>query len=413
MVPDGWSYTTLGSLVTHSAFGPRFSSDLYAVNGTIGTIRTTDLSNEGIINYKTIPYADLSETEFESHILKTGDLLITRSGTCGIPCIFEEQDRPIIAGAFLIRFVLKKGVNTAFVHTLLNFPPVQHEISKMASGGVQKNLTGTSLKKLELLIPKLEEQQKIAQIQSTWDKAISTTERLIDNSKQQKRALSQQILKGQKKLFDDCGQVFDGRWREVKLEDVVEINPGKPPKPTNGNVSFIPMDAVSEEAKLLRQEIKSYQDVVKGFTSFVDFDVIVAKITPCFENGKGAYLEDLCNGLGFGSTEFHVLRAKQDTCPKFIYFITQTKQFRVKGELNMQGSAGQKRVTTNYLKLYKLSIPPTKVEQQKIAKVLTNADKEIQLLEKQLADLKQEKKALMQQLLTGKRRVKVDEQPLA
>ncbi len=103
MVPNGWKAITLGDLVTDSAFGPRFSSDLYSENGAIGTIRTTDLCDEGTINYNTIPYANLGIDEFKSHILDSGDLLITRSGTCGIPCIFEKQDKPIIAGAFLIR----------------------------------------------------------------------------------------------------------------------------------------------------------------------------------------------------------------------------------------------------------------------------------------------------------------------
>ena len=286
--------------------------------------------------------------------------------------------------------------------------------SKKTSG--QQNLTIQLCKELPVPVPPRLEQRKIAKVLSTWDKAICITERLIDNSKQQKKALMQQLLTGthtqRKRLLDYSGKPFEGKWEEFHLEEVCSVNPKKSAKPSDGLVSFVPMDAVSEDTKLLRHEVKQYDEVSKGFTSFVNQDCLVAKITPCFENGKGAYVDNLRNGIGFGSTEFHVLRAREGNCTKFIYYITQTREFRVKGEMNMQGSAGQRRVTTDYLKLFKVNIPPTLVEQQKIASVLTNADQEIELLEQQHADLKQEKKALMQQLLTGKRRVKVEQTDL-
>ncbi len=281
-------------------------------------------------------------------------------------------------------------------------------------GAGRFKLNKATLEKLPMLVPPLSEQRKIAKIVSTWDKAITTTEKLIETSKQQKKALMQQLLTGKKRLINpETGKVFEGEWEEVHIGDICEVNPKKFPEPHNGLVSFIPMDAVSEDAKLLRTEVRKYTDVSKGFTSFKDTDTLIAKITPCFENGKGAKVTGLENGVGFGSTEFHVLRSKKGTCPNFVYFITNTSAFRVRGEMNMQGSAGQKRVTTDYLKLYKVSIPKELSEQQKIASVLTAADKDIEVLEAKLAHFKQEKKALMQQLLAGKRRVKIDEADVA
>ncbi|ELA9710644.1 restriction endonuclease subunit S [Vibrio parahaemolyticus] len=288
------------------------------------------------------------------------------------------------------------------------------ELASPGGAGRNKTLGQKEFDRLELVLPPVPEQRKIAQILSTWDKAISTTEKLIDTSKQQKKALMQQLLTGKKRLVDpETGKAFEGEWEEVKLGDVCIVNPKKASEPENGLVSFIPMDAVSEDAKLLRKELKQYSEVFKGFTAFIDGDVLVAKITPCFENGKGAQVFGLENGVGFGSTEFHVLRAKKNISSEFIYFLTNTSGFRIRGELNMQGSAGQKRVTTDYLKLYKMTIPKELSEQQKIASVLTAADKEIELLETKLAHFKQEKKALMQQLLTGKRRVRVAETEVA
>ena len=192
-------------------------------------------------------------------------------------------------------------------------------------------------------------------------------------------------------------------WYLKSLCEIAEINPRKPDRPNDGLVSFIPMDAVSESATVLHLEDRCYEDVEKGFTSFKDRDVLVAKITPCFENGKGAIVEGLTNGIGFGSTEFHVLRATPDASPSFIYYVTNTEQFRIKGEANMQGSAGQKRVTTDYLKILKILVPPIS-EQRKIAQILSTWDKAIATTERLLANKQQQKKALMQRLLTGKQR---------
>ncbi|WP_418139466.1 restriction endonuclease subunit S [Oceanimonas smirnovii] len=193
-------------------------------------------------------------------------------------------------------------------------------------------------------------------------------------------------------------------WKLEKLGDIAVINPSRSEKPLDGKVSFIPMDAVSESAKILRLDARDYSEVSKGFTSFKNDDVIVAKITPCFENGKGAYLEGLRNGVGFGSTEFHVIRAGYKADARFLFYLTRTSEFRVRGERNMQGSAGQKRVTTDYIKLYKVLTPPLP-EQKKIAQILSTWDNAISATERLLENSQQRKKALMQQLLTGKKRL--------
>ncbi len=193
-------------------------------------------------------------------------------------------------------------------------------------------------------------------------------------------------------------------WDFYKLEDIADINPSKSPRPENGLASFIPMESVSESAKMLNHQVKPYDEIEKGFTSFKNSDVLVAKITPCFENGKGALVENLENGIGFGSTEFHVLRANGKSISKYLYYLTNSHEFRIRGEMNMQGSAGQKRVTTDYLKSYKVNLPPIE-EQKKIATILSTWDKAIEAVEKLVANSQQQKKALMQQLLTGQKRL--------
>lgn len=193
-------------------------------------------------------------------------------------------------------------------------------------------------------------------------------------------------------------------WEVKKLGELCSLNPKKPSKPDDGVVSFIAMPQLSESGKVISTKKKPYDEVSKGFTSFVNKDVLVAKITPCFENGKGALVDNLENGIGFGSTEFHVLRAKKGTHPEFIYYLTRTKELRVKGEMNMQGSAGHRRVTADYFNAYKVVTPPYS-EQRKIAQILSTWDKAIATTEKLIEASKQQKKSLMQQLLTGKKRL--------
>ena len=193
-------------------------------------------------------------------------------------------------------------------------------------------------------------------------------------------------------------------WTLTSLGKLCDINPKKVKKPENGKVSFIAMNQLSEEGQLISHLPREYEEVSKGFTSFKDGDVLVAKITPCFENGKGALVHGLTNGVGFGSTEFHVLRAKENTSPEFIYYLTRTKELRVRGENNMQGSAGHRRVTPDYFNAYKVLTPPLP-EQRKIAKILSTWDKAISATERLIDNNKQQKKALMQQLLTGKKRL--------
>jgi len=140
-------------------------------------------------------------------------------------------------------------------------------------------------------------------------------------------------------------------------------------------------------------------------TYFENNDVLVAKITPCFENGKGTLVSDLEYGFGFGTTEFHVLRSHNNLHAKYLFYLTKTHLFRVTGEAFMEGTAGQKRVSADFVKDFLMVIPP-KQEQQKIVEYLDKAtskiDKTIQKIEKKIALLEKYKKSLIHHVVTGK-----------
>lgn len=188
----------------------------------------------------------------------------------------------------------------------------------------------------------------------------------------------------------------------MRGEKVIEINPGSSSETSDdADVSFLGMADVSEDGKVLTSHKRKFSEVSSGFTYFENNDVLVAKITPCFENGKGALVSNLVNGRGFGSTEFHVLRAKPQIDPAFLYLITRSHGFRANGEKHMVGSAGQKRVPTEYINSYGLLLPQ-KPEQIKITRVIRSWDSAIQSIEDTLAAKRERKIGLMQQLLTGK-----------
>ncbi len=195
--------------------------------------------------------------------------------------------------------------------------------------------------------------------------------------------------------------VENAGWLQVKLADVAEINPGRTkPEDDTTDVTFLSMGDVSETGAVIRRQQRSYLEVAKGFTSFAEGDVLVAKITPCFENGKGAQATNLLNGIGFGSTEFHVIRANPDrVSARFLYWHTRSDAFRFEGEQRMVGSAGQKRVPTEFLKQYQLALPPLP-EQQKIAAILTTVDDKLDLIARQISATQTLKQGLMQTLFT-------------
>ena len=192
-------------------------------------------------------------------------------------------------------------------------------------------------------------------------------------------------------------------WKSSHFDEVSVVNP-KRPKKLPECVSFVAMADVSEYGVIQSRTVKQVKDGINGFTPFMENDILVAKITPCFENYKGALAVGLVNGIGFGSTEFHVIRPS-GIDRDFIYYHTRTHRFRVSGISNMVGSAGQKRVPVAFIQKYIIPLPPLP-EQKKIAEILSTWDEGIEQTLALIAAAKRRKQALMQELLTGKKRLK-------
>ena len=184
------------------------------------------------------------------------------------------------------------------------------------------------------------------------------------------------------------GNPFEINSEVVPLSSLCSINPSKPKGLDDSlSVSFIPMDRISEDGEYAEFETKPLKDVKKGFTYCAEDDVLFAKITPCMENGKGAILKGLSNGIGFGSTEFHVLRPILGISnSEWLYFLTKLNGFRIDAAKNMTGTGGQKRVPSSYLLNFKVLKPQLEV-QREFAKIVHQADKSKSVIQKALVYL--------------------------
>ena len=262
----------------------------------------------------------------------------------------------------------KTKVSPEFIFWLLRGK--KDELNDKGTGSTFKAIGRTVLE--EILIPDIEIEKQIESA-AILEKIYS-----VMQAKHQEISKLDNLVKARfVEMFGLPGTDKFG-WGMVSLGSVCDINPKK----SHDNrlcsgleVSFVPMPAVTESGKIDATAIKQFDEVKTGFTYFAENDVLFAKITPCMENGKGAVAKGLHNGIGFGSTEFHVIRPILDkTNPYWIYTLMAFPQFRVDAANNMTGSAGQRRVPASFLEDYCVAVPPIDL-QNRFATFVEQVDK--------------------------------------
>ena len=261
----------------------------------------------------------------------------------------------------------------------LYYAIINMALGKYFSGATIPHIYFKDYQKEIFKLPDLETQKKIADNLKNID--------LIIAKKNKQIGLFNELVKSRFiEMFGSLGSDKFG-WGLMKLGNCCEINPSK----INDNrlkenlyVSFIPMSCVTDDGKITEMETKTYDEVKSGFTYFKEGDVLFAKITPCMENGKGAIAIGLYNKVGFGSTEFHVLRPIKEKCNSYwLYMVTMFSEFRLIAESNMTGSAGQKRVPVSFLENFKISVPPIEL-QNEFADFFKQTDKSKFVIQKSL-----------------------------
>ena len=351
---------------------------------------------------------DISGNQYQLYTLvKDGDFVYNKGNSLKFPegCVYILQGwGQVAAPNVFICFRLKDGYSNGFFQNCfeanLHGKQLKRHITSGARSNGLLNISKDAFFGVEIPTPTLQEQQKIADCLSSLDELIAAQARKVDALKTHKKGLMQQLFpregEAQPRLrFPEFREA--GEWEVGLLGQFAQVNPRRETRADDVNVTFVPMSAVSEDGHLVSPQIREYGSVKKGFTAFRNKDVIVAKITPCFENGKAALVTGLMDGIGFGSTEFHVVRASNACLPEFLFAQIYSDQFRRLGKSSMTGSGGQQRVPTAFVENYLVSIPSL-AEQQRIADCLTSLDSLITAATQELETLKTHKKGLMQQL---------------
>lgn len=197
-------------------------------------------------------------------------------------------------------------------------------------------------------------------------------------------------------------------WEVKRSRFVLRVNPSSSVLRTLDEceeVSFVPMDSVGVEGGINLEQSRVIGDVSTGYTEFQNNDVVVAKITPCFENGKAALAENLLNGAAYGTTELHVLRAQESIDRRFLFLVVISDIFRKNGESEMYGAGGQKRVPPEFIKDFLIPLPPLP-EQRAIAAYLDEEtaiiDALVAKVETAIERLREYRSALITAAVTGK-----------
>ncbi|MCX0434565.1 restriction endonuclease subunit S [Aeromonas veronii] len=425
MVPECWKVVEIGQCLSllKSGLSRQLSNDDIG----IPVIRSGNMSDQDV-DFSDLKFWYIDDPQganTQSYILDDGDLLINfinSPSQIGKSCLFKNKiGRPCIYTTNILRAKAKIDGQYLFYTTKTKqYNDYIQSITKPAVN--QASFTTADFKKYKFPLPPHNEQRKIAQILFTWDKSIATTEQLLANSQQQKKALMQQLLTGKKRLLDNNRiksrvsktpyATLPSDWGEISMEEVSSfITKGATPT-TYGfdwqdtGIPFLRSECVGEDGfkesglAFICDEAHEAMKRSKVFTG----DLL---ITITGNVGRVCKLpEHICEA----NINQHIAKITlnpQQVNTDFIYHCLRDIKYRNYFE---RITTGQAYPQISLVQVRDVWIPlPSREEQQKIANVLSIADQQITTLQQKLAALKQEKQALMQQLLTGKRRVKVEE----
>lgn len=400
MVPKGWSHTTFDKHID-CLTGFAFKSESYSSEESDIRLLRGDNIEPGNIrwrNAKLWPNGELGS--LDRYHLREGDFVVAldRTWISGGLKVAEvrRHDLPCLLVQRVARVRAKATLEQGLLRQYFSGHRFEQYVKAVQTATAVPHISPNDIKNFPVALPPLLEQKKIAEILTTWDKAITTTEHLLANSQQQKKALMQQLLTGKKRLLDKNGVRFSGEWRRHNLSDVAMIVMGSSPKSEayNDRRKGLPLLQGNADIKDRRSCPRVYTTEITKECS--PGDILLSVRAPVGSVALSQHAA--CIGRGIAS-----IKAKIGECQEFLY--QYFLWFEPRWSALSQGSTFES-INSNEIKSLAFKAPGL-VEQQKIAEVLSIADQEITALQKKLDLLRQEKKALMQQLLTGKCRVLV------
>ena len=414
-IPEHWGFKRLKNVASHNdeALDERTDPDL--------EIEYVDISSVSLVN-------GIEKTElmhFEKapsrarRKVKDGDIIVStvRTYLKAIAPICNPSENMIVSTGFAV-LRPKENLFSGYAGYLLQSNGFVGDVVANSVGVSYPAINASDLVRISVVEPPIEEQQVIARFldfkTAQIDALIEKKKTLIDKLSEKRTALSSQsVTKG----LDPTVAMKDSQvpwlgdipahWMPKRLRFCMKTNPSKGEIRLNDEelVSFIPMEAVGEFGGLNLDAEKELGEIGGGYTYFADNDVVVAKITPCFENGKGAIARGLKNGKAFGTTELHVMRSDNTLLPDYLFHLTMSHPFRCIGESEMYGAGGQKRVPETFLKDFRIGLPPV-TEQQDIIDYINKVNQKLDLQMSKAKDvisrLTEYRSALITNAVTGK-----------
>jgi type I restriction enzyme S subunit len=366
--------------------------------------------------------ATATDEQIRKLSLVKGDVVLTKDSESpwdiAVPTYIAEDIPSLVCGYHLAKLAPNVSLMRGdFLFWALKSFPVSVHFSLAASGITRYGLSIANISDGNTPVPSLTEQQDIASYldreTARIDMLIAEKGRLIETLREYRQATISEVvtqgldLAAPKKHSGVpwLGEV-PAHWEVQRLRFRCKLNPGVRAGLKDSDVaSFLPMEAVDEDGSLNLEATRPVGEVSSGYTYFEDGDVTIAKITPCFENGKGAVMRGLQGGIGFGTTELIVVRPNNTVHPEWLYYLTKSESFHKRGEAMMYGAGGQKRVPESYVKDLPVAWPPIE-EQVAIADYLAcetiRIDKLIEHVQDEIKLLQELRAATITDAVTGK-----------
>ncbi|GAA5187132.1 restriction endonuclease subunit S [Ferrimonas gelatinilytica] len=406
MVPNGWSKKKLGQILPQPyKNGIYKSADLYGSGTEI--LRINDFNNEGEVTSGQLSLVQLSESEVRGYVLNKGDVVVNRVNSLthlGKSVLWSDDSSPVYESNMMRIQVEGADITPEFLARVLQSKPSRTFFQRVAKRAVaQASISQQDVKSLPILLPPVAEQRKIAKILASWDKAIATTECLIANSQQQKKALMQQLLTGKKRFAG-----FEGEWSYKTINEIATRIQRKSdgedhPVLTISSLSGFVTQADKYSRYMAGESVKNYTLLKQGEFAYNKGNSKTYQFGCIFD------LEGFETGLV--PHVYVCFKLNEGLSHRYFKYLFEADYLKPQlGALVNTGVRNNGLLNIKPAEFMNTKVPvPCFDEQERIADVLHAASEELKALNSKLEHLKQEKQALMQQLLTGKRRVVVDD----
>lgn len=434
-VPDNWVWTRLEDISYNFQVGLVKSALEQSEDKEYKYLKMNNITNDGKLTLDQLVCVDATLEEYEKFKLKKGDFLFNTRNSyelVGKNTVFDLEG-DYLYNNNILKINFYEGINSKVISYYLNSPMGRDRLTEIKSGTTNVSaIYAKDLKKIMIALPPIDEQKRIVNKLDYFFDKIQKVKEIIEEVKEKNEARKESILskaftgeltakwradnihsakellnkisdeklvnweqecqkaeaEGRKKPTkpklksidemivpnDEIPYEIPNNWVWTTLGDISEVNPKKVSLSYDDEeqISFVPMKAVSEiTGKIEDLEFERYGKLKKGYTQFIEEDVLFAKITPCMENGKCAIAKNLKDKVGYGTTEFHVLRTNKYFDNRFLFNFLRQESFRKDAQYHMTGSVGFRRVPTEYLKEFIFPLPPIE-EQKEIVRILDN-----------------------------------------